>query len=221
MGDGTRAGDDGGTTTAKTAATPNEDDECGGQSGSGPEGREAAAAPSAGEVASDGGTGTEAPAPIFERGFEDTYTESQVIVTAVKIIAPFTFTYGLFLALHGADTPGGSFQGGAIIGVTVLMLAFAFGIEPTREWLRESVVRGVVATGVAVFIGVGLATMALGGAFLQYELFLTDLGIPDGTKWGMEAIEVGGIALIVSGVVVTLFFATAAGYRPDRGGEDR
>ncbi len=146
----------------------------------------------------------------------DTYTESQVILTAVKIIAPFTLTYGMFMTLHGADTPGGSFQGGAIIGVTVLMLAFAFGIEPTRQWLKNSVIVSMVGGGVAIFIGVGLATIALGGSFLEYRLFFTVLGIPDGTKWGMEAIEVGGIALIVAGVVITLFFATAAGFTPAR-----
>ena len=152
--------------------------------------------------------------------YEDTYVESQVILTSVKIIAPFTLTYGLFLALHGADTPGGSFQGGAVIGVTVLMLGFAFGIEPTREWLQNAIVVGLVTVGVAIFIGVGLATMALGGAFLEYAMFETVLGIPDGTKWGMEAIEVGGIAAIVAGVVITLFFATAAGFVPERGGDE-
>ena len=152
--------------------------------------------------------------------YEDTYVESQVILTAVKIIAPFTLTYGLFLALHGADTPGGSFQGGAVIGVTVLMLGFAFGIEPTREWLQNAIVVGLVTVGVAIFIGVGLATMALGGAFLEYAMFETVLGIPDGTKWGMETIEVGGIAAIVAGVVITLFFATAAGFVPERGGDE-
>ena len=143
---------------------------------------------------------------------DDTFTESQVILTAVRIIAPFTMTYGLFLALHGADTPGGSFQGGAIVGVTILMIAFAFGIEPTREWTKNSVIAGMVTGGVIVFISVGLVTITLGGAFLEYRLFEELLGIPDGTKWGMEAIEVGGIALIVAGVVVTLFFAMAAGY---------
>ena len=146
---------------------------------------------------------------------DPTYTESQIILTAVRIIAPFTMTYGLFLTFHGADTPGGSFQGGAIIGVTFLMIAFAFGIEPTREWLSNRIIALVVTGGVAIFIGVGLATMALGGNFLEYERFETVLAIPDGTKWGMEVIEVGGIALIVAGVVVTLFFATAAQYLPE------
>ncbi|MCU4742638.1 cation:proton antiporter [Halobacteria archaeon AArc-m2/3/4] len=147
--------------------------------------------------------------------YDDTYTESQVILTSVKIIAPFTLTYGLFMTFHGADTPGGSFQGGAIIGVTILMLAFAFGIEPTRQWLSNSTLVALIAGGVSIFLGVGLATMALGGAFLEYELFDEVLGIAP--KWGMETIEIGGIALIVAGVVITLFFATASGFTPERG----
>ena len=148
--------------------------------------------------------------------YDDTYTETQVILTAVKIIAPFTLTYGLFMTFHGADTPGGSFQGGAIIGVTVLMLAFAFGIEPTRQWLRESVIIGLITGGVAIFIGVGLATIALGGNFLEYKRFDTLTTREIAPKWGMEAIEIGGIALIVAGVVITLFFATAGGFPPER-----
>ena len=152
--------------------------------------------------------------------YDDTYTESQVIMTSVKIIAPFILTYGMFMSLHGADTPGGSFQGGAIIGVTVLMLAFAFGIEPTRRWLKNSFVVGLVTGGVTIFIATGLATMALGGNFLEYDAIADTFGIAH--YWGMELIEVGGVALIVAGVVITLFFATAAGFTPDRqvGGEN-
>ncbi|MFA9427577.1 MnhB domain-containing protein [Natronorubrum sp. A-ect3] len=146
--------------------------------------------------------------------YDDTYTESQVIMTSVKIIAPFILTYGMFMSLHGADTPGGSFQGGAIIGVTVLMLAFAFGIEPTRRWLKNSFIVGLVTGGVTIFIATGLATIALGGNFLEYDQFTEAFGIAH--YWGMEAIEVGGVALIVAGIVITLFFATAAGFTPER-----
>ncbi|ELZ00818.1 MnhB domain-containing protein [Natrialba asiatica] len=144
----------------------------------------------------------------------DTYSESHVILTSVRILSPFTLTYGLFLALHGTDTPGGSFQGGAIIGVTILMLAFAFGIEPTRRWLKNSLITGLVTGGVTIFVATGLATMVLGGTFLEFDAFTDAFGLSH--HWGMEAVEVGGVALIVSGVVVTLFFAMAAGFTPER-----
>lgn len=135
------------------------------------------------------------------------YTESQVILTTVKVVAPFAFTYGFFITFHGAGSPGGGFQGGAILAAVFLMIAFAFGIEPTRDWLRNDVLVLVIGAGVIVFGGIGLATVALGGAFLEYRL----LPIPDAGKWGMEMVEVGGIAPIVAGVLTGLFFIMASG----------
>ena len=147
------------------------------------------------------------------------YTESVIIMTAVRFVTPFVLTYGLFMTFHGADTPGGGFQGGALVGVVVLMLAFAFGARPTREWVGNGVVTGLAAGGVIVFVGVGLAALALGGEFLEYERFVPILG-DHGTQYGMEAIEIGGVAAIVSGVIMGLFFLTAAGFDRE-GGDDR
>src|SRR6056297_3850275 len=146
--------------------------------------------------------------------YDDTYTESQVIMTAVKIIAPFTLTYGLFMTFHGGDAPGGGFQGGTIVGVTILMLAFAFGIEPTRQWLRNSLLVGLVTGGVVIFGAIGLGMIALGGNFLEFYQLKEVFHIKP--KWGLEAIEIAGISLIVSGVMISLFFTMAAGFSPDR-----
>lgn len=138
------------------------------------------------------------------------YVESQVIMTTVQLIAPFSMTYGLFLLFHGADTPGGSFQGGAIIGATVLMIAFAFGIEPTREWLRNRTVVALAAGGTAAFALVGLVPVLVGGNFLEYAMYKKAFGIK--AKWGLEAIEILGVAPIVAGVVSGLFFTLSAGF---------
>jgi len=146
--------------------------------------------------------------------YDDTYTESQVIMTAVKIIAPFTLTYGLFMTFHGGGAPGGGFQGGTIVGVTVLMLAFAFGIEPTRQWLRNSFLVALITGGVVIFGAIGLGMIALGGNFLEFYQLKEVFHIKP--KWGLEAIEIAGISLIVSGVIISLFFSMAAGFTPER-----
>jgi len=162
---------------------------------------------------------------VSESQEESPYVESQVIMTTVQLIAPFSMTYGLFLLFHGADTPGGSFQGGAIIGATVLMVAFAFGIEVTREWLRNRTVVALAAGGTAAFATVGLVPVLVGGKFLEYEMYEKVFGIK--SKWGLEAIEILGVAPIVAGVVCGLFFAIAAGYlsgsdtRDSRSAQDR
>jgi len=155
-----------------------------------------------------------------QRDDQSTYTESQVIMSTVRVITPFSMTYGLFLMFHGSDTPGGSFQGGAIIGATVLMIAFAFGIEPTRQWLKNRTVVGLAAGGTATFGLVGLVPVLGGGRFLEHH-FYVDIGLINKQKWSMEAIEIGGVAPIVASIVIGLFFVIAAGFNTDSGGDGR
>jgi len=141
---------------------------------------------------------------------EDDYIESQIIMTVVRLVAPFTMVYGFFLTFHGANAPGGAFQGGAVVGSTILMIAFAFGIKKTRKWVKNYVITGLMAGG-AILLGLlGFSGVALGGHFLNYQIFYA-LGLEHGLKWGIEALEIGGIFFIVAGTIVGLFLVTAAG----------
>jgi multicomponent Na+:H+ antiporter subunit B len=108
---------------------------------------------------------------------------------------------------HGTSSSGGGFQGGAIVAAMVIMLAFAYGIEPTRRWFFNAAVVGLVAGGVLLFAVIGLGPMLLGGTFLEYHLY----GIKDATKYGIEGVELG-IGAIVAGVISGLFFAIAHGF---------
>ena len=119
------------------------------------------------------------------------YVESSVIMTTVRILAPFVFTFGLFVMFHGTSSSGGGFQGGAIVSAMIIMLAFAYGIEPTRKWFVNTAVVGLVAGGVLLFALIGLGPMLLGGTFLEYELY----NVPDATKYGIEGVELGIAAL--------------------------
>ncbi|MFA9517104.1 MnhB domain-containing protein [Halopenitus sp. H-Gu1] len=139
------------------------------------------------------------------------YTESQVIMSTVKMVSPFVFTFGLFVTFHGGGSPGGGFQGGAIVAAVVLMIAFAFGIDSTREWFRNATAIGLGVGGVLIFAGIGIVGLARGGTFLEYAR----LPIPHPVKYGMEGIEIFGIAPIVAGVLVGLFFLLAAGFDAD------
>jgi multicomponent Na+:H+ antiporter subunit B len=140
------------------------------------------------------------------------YTESSVIMTTVRVVAPFVFTFGLFVMFHGASSSGGGFQGGTIVAATIIMLAFAFGIEPTRQWFVNRVVVTLVAGGVLIFGAIGLGSIPLGGTFLEYATY----DFYHATKYGIEAVEVG-IGVTVSGVISGLFFAIAHGFEYKEG----
>ncbi|MCX2819342.1 MAG: multicomponent Na+:H+ antiporter subunit B [Methanobacteriota archaeon] len=133
-----------------------------------------------------------------------TYFESPIVMTTVRLVAPFALTYGAFVTLHGAESPGGGFQGGVVVAATVITVAFAFGVRPTVDWVDERVVVGVFAGGMLAFGAVTVGTVLLGGAVLQVDL------LPVSIKYGIEAVEVF-IGAIVAGVVTSLFFLLSEG----------
>lgn len=139
------------------------------------------------------------------------YTESSVIMTTVRIVAPFVLTYGLFVMFHGAKSSGGGFQGGAIVAAMVLMLAFAFGIEPTRQWFKNTAIVVLATGGVFAFLLIGIVPLVLGGSFLEYHVYAETYNITDATKYGIEGVELG-IGAIVASVISGLFFAMARGF---------
>jgi multicomponent Na+:H+ antiporter subunit B len=141
------------------------------------------------------------------------YVESPIIMTTVRIIIPFVFTFGLFVMFHGADSSGGGFQGGVIVGTVVLMLGIAFGIETTREWVGPTLLVGLVSLGVLAFLVTGIGSLLLGGGFLDYSVY----PVPKSFKYGIEFVELA-IGLIVAGIVTGLFFVIAAGDQ-EGGGE--
>jgi multicomponent Na+:H+ antiporter subunit B len=140
------------------------------------------------------------------------YTESPIIMTTVRVVAPFVLTFGLFLLFHGTDGSGGGFQGGVVVGSVVVMLGFAYGIRVTRDRAGPVLPVVLMSVGVLSYVAIGVGSVALGGTFLEYPRY----PLAHASKYGIEAVELA-IGLIVSGVVVGLFFAIEAGVDRDGG----
>lgn len=149
---------------------------------------------------------SDAPEPV---GTGSPYVGSPIIMATVRVVMPFVFTFGLFVMFHGADSSGGGFQGGVIVGTVVLMLGIAFGIGTTRDWIGPRLPVALVGGGVLAFLFTGFGSVLLGAGFLEYSVY-HDLGIPHATKYGIEFVELA-IGVIVAGIVTGLFFSIAAG----------
>ncbi len=135
---------------------------------------------------------------------ERMYVESPIIMSTVRVVTPFVFTFGLFIMFHGADSPGGGFQGGVIVSTVIIMLAIAFGIKPTMDWLDLKTIISISVMGIIMFITIGLLTIGLGGGFLDYSV----INIEKPSKYSIELVEIA-IGVIVSSIVVLLFFVLA------------
>jgi multicomponent Na+:H+ antiporter subunit B len=135
------------------------------------------------------------------------FTDSPVVTTTVRLLAPFVLTYGLFTLFHGTTSVGGGFQGGVVAAAMVITVAFAVGIRQTVEWLDPRALWGLVVAGPLVFGVVAVAGIVFGGAFLQFDV----LPVGKASVYATEAIEVG-IGATVAAAVVVLFVRIADGY---------
>jgi multicomponent Na+:H+ antiporter subunit B len=135
------------------------------------------------------------------------FTDSPVVTTTVRLLAPFVLTYGLFTLFHGTSSVGGGFQGGVVAAAMVITVTFALGIRQTAAWIDDRALWGLVAAGPVVFGVVALAGIASGGAFLQFDV----LPVGKASVYATEAVEVG-IGATVAAVLVVLFVRIADGY---------
>lgn len=87
---------------------------------------------------------------------------SLVLSTGCKFLFPLILLFGTYTFLHGHLSPGGGFQGGAIIA-SGFLLAY-LGCPEKR--INKSGCKIVESLGGLVFVIVGLLGLVLGGSFL-------------------------------------------------------
>lgn len=126
-----------------------------------------------------------------------------ILRVIAKLLIPFILLFGLYVQFHGDFGPGGGFQAGVIIAAAIIFHALIYGLAITRKSVPDWLVEVMVAGGVLIFAGVGLAGIFLGGNFLDY--FVLDRDPVLGQHRGIFWVEVG-VAVSVSGVMLKIFY---------------
>lgn len=135
-----------------------------------------------------------------------------VLRVVAKLLLPFILLFALYVQFHGDFGPGGGFQAGVILAAAVIFYALIYGLADARKVVPEPVVESMMAVGVLIYGGVGVAGLLLGGQFLDY--FVLDHDPVHGQHRGIFWVEVG-VAVTVSGVMLKIFYMFA-----DRGKVD-
>jgi multicomponent Na+:H+ antiporter subunit B len=130
-----------------------------------------------------------------------------VLRVAAKLFIPFILLFALYVQFHGDFGPGGGFQAGVIIAAAMIFYAVIFGLPTARAVAPDWLVETMVAAGVLIYAGVGVAGMLLGGNYLDY--FVLGATPVDGQHRGIFWVEVG-VAVTVSGVMLKIFYMFAA-----------
>ncbi len=132
-----------------------------------------------------------------------------VLRVITKLLTPFILLFALYVQFHGDFGPGGGFQAGVIFAAGFILYALTFGVESAQRILPVGILRAGVASGVLLYAGVGVATLLLGGNFLDYSVLRPDPVL--GQHLGILLIEFG-VGATVASVMITVFY-TFAGWR--------
>ncbi|SOC14572.1 multicomponent Na+:H+ antiporter subunit B [Rhodobacter sp. JA431] len=90
----------------------------------------------------------------------------ELLTTGTKMLLPLIALLGAYVMANGHLTPGGGFQGGAILASGALLLLLA---DPSRRFGHKIIHRVESASGLA-FVGLGLLGMLFAGGFLDNKL---------------------------------------------------
>lgn len=124
--------------------------------------------------------------PGNKLGGEEKTEASLIVRTGSRMLFPFIILLGGYIFLHGHLTPGGGFQGGAVIASGFLLLYLAWPRHPAGK-VSFSVVESL--SGLAI-VAVGILGIVYGAGFLSNFM---PLGTPN--------------ALLSAGVIPIIYVA--------------
>lgn len=122
---------------------------------------------------------------------------SIIVVTVSRWISRLIQIFALYVVCHGHYSPGGGFQGGALLAASVLLMRLSEGGEASQSEFRETWGPPLSAVGGLIFLGVGMVAFTGNGNFLDYGA----LPIP-----GMEGAPLRsfGILLVEAGIALAV-----------------
>ena len=134
-----------------------------------------------------------------------------VLHVVAKLLIPLILLFALYVQFHGDFGPGGGFQAGVIFAAALILYALVFGLDSARRVISPDLLRVLMASGVLLYGGVGVASLLLGGNFLDYDVLASDPVA--GQHLGILLVELG-VGITVTSTMLSLFYGFAG-----RGGD--
>ena len=151
----------------------------------------------------------------FERIDTQWTPHDLIIKTTCRLLIPFIQLFALYVIAHGHHSPGGGFQGGVILGASIILLAIAYDMRTALGRMSETVHSLLCAIGVLIYAGTGAVCLLLGLNFLDYSALATILGVDPvmARSHGILIVEIGvGIAVMATMVWIYSNVASAGKY---------
>jgi len=158
------------------------------------------------------------PSDDFER-IDTLWTPPDLIIkTICRLLIPFIQLFGLYVIAHGHHSPGGGFQGGVILGASIIMLAISHDLRTAVQRMREKVDVLLSAAGVFIYAGTGALCVLLGLNFLDYSALASVLYVDPVTarSHGILIVEIG-VGIAVMATIIWIYNNVSSGGKYDEG----
>lgn len=144
--------------------------------------------------------------------------EDLVIKTTSRLIVPFSQLFALYVIAHGHHSPGGGFQGGVILGASIIVYAIANNMRASLTQINEKRAVLLCGLGVLIYAGTGALCMLLGANYLDYGALSSIFGVDEVTarSHGILMVEIG-VGITVMAVMVKLYYSLSSAGRYDEG----
>ena len=119
---------------------------------------------------------TDVEPPEDESALRKTQTSDAIRAFCLFLVAP-TFVLGWYIVSHGQLTPGGGFQGGAVLASALILIYLSGGYKTLHKLAAEPRSEVADALGAGGFVVIGFAGLLAGAAFLQNILPLGPVGV--------------------------------------------
>lgn len=133
---------------------------------------------------------------------------SVIVKTMVAFLVPFIILFSIYTIMHGEISPGGGFQGGAIVGASMIIFTTIFGLYESSVRIPLRVRAPLEGVAVITFFIVGVLGLIGGGNFLTYAWpdIATSLQ-PAVVVWLTILVEIGigmGGAMVLISILFSL-----------------
>ncbi len=158
------------------------------------------------------------PSDDFER-IDTLWTPPDLIIkTICRLLIPFIQLFGLYVIAHGHHSPGGGFQGGVILGASIMLLAISQDLRTAVQRMREKVDALLSATGVFIYAGTGALCLLLGLNFMDYGALASVLYVDPVTarSHGILIVEIG-VGIAVMATMIWIYNNISSGGKYDEG----
>ncbi len=141
-----------------------------------------------------------------------------IVKTTCRIIMPFIQIFGLYVIAHGHHSPGGGFQGGVILGASMILYAIAFDLRTALKRMSERITALLCTLGVFLYAGTGLASFFYEKNYLDYGALAAIMGTDpvSARSHAILVIEIG-VGIAVMAVMVVLYYNLASAGKHDEG----